>query len=61
MIIYFLTFLALLYEFPLRCSVSVKLKNFQQDLFLVSLVFAVEAAVVQFLLPDPYSFMLRNG
>ena len=38
-----------------------KLINFQQNFFLVALVFAIEAAIVRFLLPDPYLYILGHN
>ena len=59
MIIFFLAFLAFLYNFY-YVFYWCKVEKFSTKIYLVSLVFTVEAAIVRFLLPDPYSFMLKN-
>ena len=59
MIIYFLGFLALLYNiYYVFCWC--KVDKLSTRFFLVALVFAIEAAIVRFLLPDPYLYLLQD-
>ena len=59
MIIYFLAFLALLYNFY-YVFCWCKVDKLSTRLFLVALVFAVEAAIVRFILPDPYLYLIKD-
>ena len=59
MIIYFLAFLALLYNFY-YVFCWFKVDKLSTRFFLVALGFAVEAAIVHFLLPDPYLHLIKD-